>query len=73
MSSGGAKGRLNCKIGCSYGKYRGYKIQPIENGFRITLDDGFDRYTYIKSKHFYKKLVDYVVDRKVPKKLEIMY
>lgn len=50
-------------------KYRGYRIESTENGFRITLDDGSDRHTHLKSKHFCKKLIDYVVDRKVPKKV----
>ena len=49
-------------------KYRGYRIDSTENGFRITLDDGSDRHTHLKSKHFCKKLIDYVVDRKVPKR-----
>ena len=47
-------------------KYRGYRIETTENGFRITLDDGSDRHTHIKSKGFCKKLIDYVVDKKVP-------
>ena len=47
-------------------KYRGYKIEQTENGFRITLDDGSDKHTHIKSKGFCKKLIDYVVDKKVP-------
>lgn len=47
-------------------EYRGYRIESTENGFRITLDDGSDRHTHLKSKHFCKKLIDYVVDRKVP-------
>lgn len=47
-------------------KYRGYRIETTDNGFRITLDDGSDRHTHIKSKGFCKKLIDYVVDKKVP-------
>lgn len=47
-------------------RYRGYRIEQTENGFRITLDGGFDKHTHIKSKGFYKKLIDYVVDKKVP-------
>lgn len=47
-------------------KYRGYRIEQTENGFRITLDDGSDRHTHICSKGFCKKLIDYVVDKKVP-------
>lgn len=47
-------------------KYRGYRIESTENGFRITLDDDSDRHTHLKSKHFCMKLIDYVVDRKVP-------
>ena len=47
-------------------KYRGYRIETTENGFRITLDDGSDRHTHIRSKGFCKKLIDYVVDKKVP-------
>lgn len=47
-------------------KYRGYRIEQTENGFRITLDDGSDRHTHIKSKGFCKKLIDYVADKKVP-------
>ena len=47
-------------------KYRGYRIEQTENGFRITLDDGSDRHTHIKSKGFCHKLIDYVVDKKVP-------
>lgn len=47
-------------------KYRGYKIEQTENGFRITLDDGSDKHTHIKSKAFCKKLIDYVVDKKIP-------
>ena len=47
-------------------KYRGYRIETTENGFRITLDDDSNRHTHIKSKGFCKKLIDYVVDRKVP-------
>ena len=47
-------------------KYRGYKIEQTEHGFRITLDDGSDRHTHISSKHFCKKLIDYVADKKVP-------
>ena len=47
-------------------KYRGYKIEQTENGFRITLDDGSDKHTHIKSKGFCKKLIDYVEDKKVP-------
>lgn len=50
-------------------KYRGYRIEQTENGFRITLDDGSDQHTHLKSKHFCKKLIDYVVDRKVPKRV----
>lgn len=47
-------------------KYRGYRIESTENGFRITLDDGSDKHTHIRSKNFCKKLIDYVVDKKVP-------
>ena len=47
-------------------KYRGYRIEQTENGFRITLDDGSDKHTHIKSKGFCKKLIDYVVNKKVP-------
>ena len=47
-------------------KYRGYRIEQTENGFRITLDDGSDRHTHIKSKGFCHKLIDYVVNKKVP-------
>ena len=47
-------------------KYRGYRIETTENGFRITLDDGLDKHTHIRSKNFCKKLIDYVVDKKVP-------
>lgn len=47
-------------------KYRGYRIDQTENGFRITLDDGSDKHTHIKSKSFCKKLIDYVVDNKIP-------
>lgn len=50
-------------------EYRGYRIESTENGFRITLDNGSDRHTHLKSKHFCKKLIDYVVDRKVPKRV----
>lgn len=50
-------------------KYRGYRIELTENGFRITLDDGSDQHTHLKSKRFCKKLIDYVVDRKVPKRV----
>lgn len=48
-------------------KYRGYRIEKTEYGFRITLDDGSDQHTHLKSKSFCKKLIDYVVDRKIPK------
>ena len=47
-------------------KYRGYSIEQTENGFRITLDNGSDKHTHIRSRHFCKKLIDYVVDKKVP-------
>lgn len=47
-------------------KYRGYRIESTENGFRITLNDGSDKHTHIKSKRFCKKLIDYVIDKKVP-------
>lgn len=47
-------------------KYRGYMIDSTENGFRITLDGGSDKHTHIHSKGFCKKLIDYVVDKKVP-------
>ena len=47
-------------------KYRGYRIETTETGFRITLDDGSDKHTHIKSKGFCKKLIDYVVGKKVP-------
>ena len=47
-------------------KYRGYRIESTENGFRITLNDGSDKHTHIRSRHFCKKLIDYVVDKKVP-------
>lgn len=49
--------------------YRGYRIEQTENGFRITLDDGSDKYTHIKSKAFCKKLIDFVVNNKVPTKV----
>lgn len=47
-------------------KYRGYRIEPTENGFRITLDDESDLHTHLKSRNFCKKLIDCVVDRKIP-------
>ena len=47
-------------------KYRGYRIEQTENGFRITLDDGSDKHTHIKSKGFCKKLIDYVIEKKIP-------
>ena len=50
-------------------KYRGYRIETTENGFRITRDDGSDRHTHLKSKRFCKELIDYVVDEKIPKKV----
>lgn len=36
-------------------KYRGYRIEQTENTFRITLDDGSDMHTHIRSKSFCKK------------------
>lgn len=50
-------------------KYRGYRIESTENGFRITLDDFSDKHTHIRSKGFCKKLIDYVVDRKIPSRV----
>lgn len=50
-------------------KYRGYRIEQTETGFRITLDDGSDKHTHIKSKSFCKRLIDYVADNKVPTKV----
>lgn len=50
-------------------RYRGYRIEQTENGFRITLDGGSDKHTHIRSKGFCKKLIDYVVDRKIPKRV----
>lgn len=47
-------------------KYRGYRIEKTEKGFRITLDNESDRHTHIKSKAFCKKLIDYVADNKIP-------
>ena len=47
-------------------RYRGYRIEQTENGFRITLDDGSGKHTHIKSKSFCKRLIDFVVDNKVP-------
>lgn len=47
-------------------KYRGYRIETTENGFRITLDNESDMHTHMKSKHFCKRLIDYVVQRKIP-------
>lgn len=47
-------------------KYRGYRIESTENGFRITRDDGSDSHTHIRSRGFCKKLIDYVVDKKIP-------
>lgn len=49
--------------------YRGYFIDKTENGFRITLSDGSDQHTHIKSKSFFMKLIDYVVDEKIPKRV----
>ncbi len=50
--------------------YRGYRIEKTENGYRITLDnDSYDKHTHIKSKGFCRKLIDYVVDNKVPTKV----
>lgn len=50
-------------------RYRGYRIETTENGFRITLDDNSDKHTHIKSKGFCKKLIDYVVDKKMPSRV----
>ena len=50
-------------------KYRGYRIEQTENGFRITLDDNSDKHTHIKSKGFCKKLIDYVVNKKMPSRV----
>lgn len=54
------------KVGLSMERYRGYRIEQTENGFRITLDDGSGKHTHIKSKSFCKRLIDFVVDNKVP-------
>ena len=48
-------------------RYRGYKIESVKDGFRITLEDNSGRHTHIKSKTYCKKLIDYVVDEKMPK------
>ena len=53
------------KVGLSMERYRGYRIEQTENGFRITLDDGSGKHTHIKSKSFCKRLIDFVVDNKV--------
>lgn len=50
-------------------KYHGYRIEQTENGFRITLDDNSDKHTHIKSKGFCKRLIDYVVDKKMPSRV----
>ena len=50
-------------------KYRGYRIEQTENGFRITLDDNSDKHTHIKSKGFCKRLIYYVVDKKMPSRV----
>lgn len=49
--------------------YRGYRIEETLDGFRITLNDGSDRHTHIRSKGFCKKLIDYVVDKKTPNRV----
>lgn len=46
--------------------YRGYRIEETLDGFRITLNDGSDRHTHLKSRRFCRKLIDYVVDKKLP-------
>lgn len=50
-------------------KYRGYRIDKTENSFRVTLDDGSDRHTHLKSKSFCIKLIDFVADKKIPKRV----
>lgn len=49
-------------------KYRGYRIEKTRTGHRITLDDGSDKHSHIRSKLFCKKLIDYVIDEKIPKR-----
>lgn len=46
--------------------YRGYRIEETLDGFRITLGDGSDKHTHLKSRRFCKKLIDFVVDKKLP-------
>lgn len=49
--------------------YRGYRIEKTKNGYRITLDNGSGKHTHIHSKNFCKKLIDYVVDEKIPRRV----
>lgn len=49
--------------------YKGYFIDKTENAFRITLDNELDQHTHIKSKAFCMKLIDYVVNEKIPKRV----
>lgn len=49
--------------------HRGYRIDKTKGRYRITLDYGSDKHTHIHSKIFCKKLIDYVVDEKIPKRV----
>lgn len=50
-------------------RYRGYRIENTKTGYRITLDNGSDKHSHIRSKSFCKKLIDYVVDEKIPRRV----
>lgn len=48
--------------------YKGFEIQKIEHGYRITKINSKDKHTHLSSKSACYNAINYVLSRKIPKR-----
>lgn len=54
-------------------EYRGFIIQRTETGFRVCRSDDIKVHVHMKNRHATKRLIDNVVDGKIPRRVGNYY
>lgn len=54
-------------------EYRGFIIQRAETGYRVCRSDDNNTHIYFKNYHAAKRLIDHVVDEKIPRRTDNYY
>jgi len=54
-------------------EYRGFIIQRTETGYRVCRSDDIKVHVHMKNRHATKRLIDNVVDGKIPRRVGSYY